>query len=256
MSTTNTNPTRIYVGAIIAVVALSSAGIILRVMAVRRMRMAALARQNALAAPSTYPQSPQGPNAMGMQGYYTAPMQPPRSHSGNGLQNWNRYPHPEPAPPYQPPTSPPPASPRLNTPTTFPRTSVAFSPPPGPPHPVATVPDSTPRFPVPHTSPPSSPVPQPAPSFPLSPADIGAPVQTVESMSLVDRMREVQNLMLEIHSLEREPATADNRAKIQELQRRVTELSDVSDTQPTQQVPVTNPPREPPPYALDGRDGP
>lgn len=39
MSESNRSPTSIYVGAIIAVVALSSVGIILRIMAVRRMRM-------------------------------------------------------------------------------------------------------------------------------------------------------------------------------------------------------------------------
>ncbi|KAH9484606.1 hypothetical protein JR316_0004088 [Psilocybe cubensis] len=293
MSESSRSPTSIYVGAIIAVVALSTVGIILRVMAVRRMRMAALQPQNALASPLVYPQSSQGPSTLGRFSYYNPPTQPPRSYTGNSTQGWNNF--PEPAPPYQPPSSPP-LSPRINSSGSYPRTSTVFSPPEGPPPSQPSVPIIPPSFPVPNTSPPRTPqvprapqtprtpqtprepqapsthsypqasshppsqeptVPDPPQesSVPLTPADTGT---SVHAMSLMDRMREVQSLMLQIHNLEKEPANSDNRAKIQALQSRVTELSDVSEAPPvptsTTHVASDNPPRQPPPYALDGRD--
>jgi hypothetical protein len=69
-------------------------------------------------------------------------------------------------------------------------------------------------------------------------------------MSLVDRMREVQTLMLEIHQLESDPGP-DNRLRIQELQRRVTELSDTQNSNVAASSLVLGPP---PAYAQDGRN--
>jgi hypothetical protein len=72
-----------------------------------------------------------------------------------------------------------------------------------------------------------------------------------DQISLVDRMLEVQTLMLEIHQLELsdpEPM-ANNRWRVQELQRRVTELNDTQNSN----VAISNLVLGPPPaYAQDG----
>jgi len=66
----------------------------------------------------------------------------------------------------------------------------------------------------------------------------------------MDRMREVQTLMLEIHRLESDPGT-NNRSRIQELQRKVTELSDTQNSNVATSGQILGPP---PAYGQDGRD--
>jgi len=108
-----------------------------------------------------------------------------------------------------------------------------LSPPPSARHP---------RSPCPPTpaSSKSSPSPPSGPSLPTAPHSISGsplispPLTTSEEpptnpppdqISGVDRMREVQTLTLEIHRLECDPGPNDH-SRIQELQWRVTELSD------------------------------
>ncbi|KIM40790.1 hypothetical protein M413DRAFT_446168 [Hebeloma cylindrosporum] len=50
-----------------------------------------------------------------------------------------------------------------------------------------------------------------------------------EQTSLLDRMREIQTLMVEIHHLESDPGS-NNHSKIQELQQRIAELGDAQDS--------------------------
>ncbi|KDR84687.1 hypothetical protein GALMADRAFT_237553 [Galerina marginata CBS 339.88] len=235
MSTQTRNPSSIYIGAVVAIVALSSLGILLRIMAVRRARTAAIMRQNALPGPILYPQRPQ--SAMPLQGYYTQPRPPANSYTQNRPPNQNTWNPPAPAysPPYQPPPAPPPASPRFNN-----------NPPP-PVFPTPTVP-SPPQPPSNRSQPGSQPQTTVA-DPPPRPEEDGSQLQT----NLLDRMREVQTLMLEIHQLESQPGSQTNRTKIQDLQRRVTELSGVdSRPAPPPIVAAVNDNREPPPYNLDG----
>ena len=139
----------------------------------------------------------------------------------------------------------------------------AFSPPSYPPPPNAAY-SRTPYPPKP-PSPKFSPNAPPGPSLPTAPHSISEsqsilpPPATSEKlptnplpdqMSLVDRMREVQTLMLEIHQLESD-AGPNNRLRIQELQRRVTELSDAQNSNVATSGLVLGPP---PAYAQDGRD--
>ncbi|KAH9484603.1 hypothetical protein JR316_0004085 [Psilocybe cubensis] len=93
-------------------------------------------------------------------------------------------------------------------------------------------------------------------SMALSPIEV---IASVEPTSLMDRMREVQRLMLQIHDMERQPTSSDNQAKIQELHGRITELSDVSDASRvppllTPQAASKNSFGQPAPHSLDGRD--
>lgn len=99
------------------------------------------------------------------------------------------------------------------------------------------------------------------PSQDLSPS---SPPQQVHSdlsfMAPIHRLQEVQNLMRQVHSLESKPPSQNNRAKIQELQQRVMELSNVVTHQEVSNVSGGSPVnhsangQEPPPHALDGRD--
>ena len=147
-----------------------------------------------------------------------------------------------PAPPYTPPSQPPP-SPR----PTSPRSNVTRPPAP-------------PSFPVPQPAPaPSTPSPtQISPNNP--PVEVHFPTPTAASspqtqpISLMDRMREVQTLMLERHRLESDTSGANNRPRIQELQQRVTDLSDVEGSGTQAAVNARNS-NQPPPYSLDGREG-
>jgi hypothetical protein len=139
----------------------------------------------------------------------------------------------------------------------------AFSPPSSPPPPSA----ASPRSPYPPTpsSPRFSPNPPSGPSLPtaaqsipgsqsISPPPLISEKQRTNpssgQTSLMDRMREVQTLMLEIHELESEPEP-NNRSRIQELQRRITELSDTQTSNAATSGQVLGPP---PAYAQEGRD--
>ncbi|KIM41093.1 hypothetical protein M413DRAFT_445818 [Hebeloma cylindrosporum] len=216
-----------------AIVALSILGAILRFQAVRRNR----ARMNVFAVPPipVYPHNQNGTMPM-----YLPAMQPPGQFSPSPhygqRQSW---------------------APRPGFP------NPAFSPPqPYPPPPGAAYPSS------PYPPAPSSPkfFPNPIPTSPPNPAHSRSgshstspphPISekrrtnpSSEQMSLVDRMQEVQTLMLEIHRLESDPGS-NNRVRIQELQRRVTELSDTGNSNVATSGQVLGPP---PAYAQDGRD--
>jgi hypothetical protein len=69
-------------------------------------------------------------------------------------------------------------------------------------------------------------------------------------MSLTDRMHKVQMLMMEIRRLESDPGP-NNRTRIQELQRRVAELSDIQNPNVATSNQILGPP---PAYSRDGRD--
>ncbi|KAF8888710.1 hypothetical protein CPB84DRAFT_1749443 [Gymnopilus junonius] len=235
MSTNNSQPSSIYIGAVCAIVAISTLGVVLRVMAVRRARAAAMN----LPRNAVYSSRPQS-MAVPMQGYNIPPPQPTSTYSPNRpvrQQTWNTPAPPYTAPPHAP-SSPPrsPASPR-------------FNPPHGPP----------PAFPVPQ---PASPPPAPQVSPHNPPVEIHFPKPSTtspsppppQSLSLMERMREVQMLMLDIHRLESDTTGTHNRARIQELQHRVTELSNVDSQGTLAEVNPRNA-REPPPYNLDGREG-
>jgi hypothetical protein len=147
-------------------------------------------------------------------------------------QSWTTRPaFPNPA--FSPPSYPPPPSAAYYPPTP---PSLKFSPNPPSGQSLSTVPHSISGsqsiFPPPATS-------EKLPTNPLP-----------DQMSLVDRMREVQNLMLEIDRLESD-AGPNNRSRIQELQRRVTELSDTQNSKVATFGLVLGPP---PAYAQDGRD--
>jgi len=237
------NPSAIYIGAVVAVLALSSVGIILRVLAAQRARAAA---RNALSGPLGYPQRPQS-QAMPMPGYHPQPRPPPNTYAQNRppLQETWSMPAPAYSPPYRPPTSQPPRSPRYNNTT-----------PPAPSFPTpqaAQPPRSIPPF-EPEASPSNPPAEVNFPSEP--PRTITNPPE--QPLSLVERMREVQNLMLEIHRLESDASSQNNRAQIQELQRRVTALSDTEgqSSPSADNTGVINNASNPPPYTLDGRKGP
>ncbi|KAJ3505616.1 hypothetical protein NLJ89_g7325 [Agrocybe chaxingu] len=120
-----------------------------------------------------------------------------------------------------------------------------------------------PAFPIPMTALPHADNQPASPDFPvvltvasLQEPDRTAPIPT----SLLERMREVQRLMMEIHKLEGRPGATQeeegtNRQRIRELQQRITELSEresdnrVDDT--TGPSPMTPAIREPPPaYAF------
>ncbi|KAF9554692.1 hypothetical protein CPC08DRAFT_712704 [Agrocybe pediades] len=118
-----------------------------------------------------------------------------------------------PAPPYSPPSSPPAGITRVQQNLTSP-TSPSF------PLPVHAHDD--PAFPIPSVRAPQV-VPPTSPS--AEPDVKGAiPLPANAPSTLVDRMREVQTLMLEIHTLESEGGS-NNNERIQELQRRVAQLS-------------------------------
>jgi hypothetical protein len=124
-----------------------------------------------------------------------------------------------------------------------------------------------PRSPYPPTPPPPrfSPNPLSGPSLPTAPQSISGSQSTSppppisekpptnpssEQTSLMDRMQEVQTLMLEIHRLESDPGP-NNRSRIQELQRKVTELSDTQNSNVATSGQVLGPP---PAYAQESRD--
>jgi len=199
----------------------------------------ARARLNAFAVPpiSIYPHNQNGTMPM-----YSPPMQTPGQFAQgphyDPRQSWTTRPaFPNPA--FSPPSYPPPPSaayPRNPYPPTPPSPKFSPNPPSGPSLPT-----------VPHSiSGSQSILPPPATSekLPTNPLP--------DQMSLVDRMREVQTLILEIHRLESD-AGPNNRSRIQELQQRVTELSDTqnSNVAVTTSGPVLGPP---PAYAQDGRD--
>jgi len=173
---------------------------------------------------------------------YSPPMQTPgqfaQSPHYDPRQSWTTRPaFPNPA--FSPPSYPPPPSPaypRSPFPPTPPSPKFSPNPPSGPPLPTAphSISGSQQISPPPATSDSEKPPTNPSP----------------DQMSLVDRMREVQTLMLEIHQLESD-AGSNNRSRIQELQRRVTELSDTQNSNVATSGLVLGPP---PAYAPGGRD--
>ena len=136
-------------------------------------------------------------------------------HCASAQQTWTA-----PAPPYSPPSSPPPR-------TSFPSPAVQLnsSATPSFPVPVHAHNDPTPQmyFSMPSMPPRSPAPPAPVPQHSPELVRLSSPPNTPSN--LVDRMREVQTLMLEIHQLESEPGSNNNNEKIQELQRRVAQLS-------------------------------
>ena len=192
---------------------------------------------NAFAVPPTpaYPHNQNGTMPM-----YLPPAQPPghfaqSPHYGRG-EPWTTrpaFPNPAFSPPQELSYPPPPS----NTYPHSPYSTTLPSPKPSPNFP------SLPPAPYPisgsqSTSPPhaTSEKPQIDPSS--------------DQTNLMDRMREVQALMLEIHRLESDPGP-NNRSRIQELQRRVTELSDTQNSNVATSGQILGPP---PAYAQDGRD--
>lgn len=96
------------------------------------------------------------------------------------------------------------------------------------------------------------PVPQPFIPNPVIPNSSSLPNSSTSD--LMDRMRQVQILMVEIHRLESSPGER-NAQRIQELQQRVMELSN---TDGHESVPVhTTPDSQPPPayFPRDGKSG-
>jgi len=242
MSSPSTHPSTIYIGAVVAILVISVIGIVLRVSAVKRARNAL---RNPLPGPVGYPQRPQS-HAMPLRGYQLPPMPPPSISAQNRppLQETWTMPAPAYTPSYQPPTPQTPASPRFNNASTPPPRSFPIPQPAQSPRSAAP--------PEPRASPANPPAEVNFPSSPLR----SAPSPPEQSSSLVERMREVQNLMLEIHRLESDTSSQNNRTRIQELQRRVTELSDTEAQPPP--MPTTgavNNVTQPPPYTSDGRDG-
>jgi len=209
--------TTTYVAVIVAILVLATLGAMLRVLAMRRAR----ARCNAFAVPL-------------IPAYPHPPTQPPQNFGQNPYQP-------------QPWTTPPPT---LTSPSLPQPSILSYQPPPAA---YARAPDPmTPSFPNLSPSPPSQPNQAPLPIFqpvPLPPI-VGEKQIPLEQMSLADRMHEVQTLMVEIRRLESDPGP-NNRMRIQELQRRVTELSDTENTHVSTSVQVIGPP---PAYTQDARD--
>jgi len=206
-------PTTTYVAAICAIIVLASLGAMLRVLAIRRAR----ARCNAFAVPL-------------VPAYGHPPTQPPQNFGQNPY-----YP--------QPWTTPPPTL-----------TSPAFPQPPSSsyqPPPAAYARGQDPMTSNLSLNPPSQPnqatqpISQPIPLPPL----VGEKQIPLEQMTLADRMHEVQTLMIEIRRLESDPGP-NHRTRIQELQRRVTELSDTQNPNVSTSVQVIGPP---PAYTQDAR---
>jgi len=145
--------------------------------------------------------------------------------------------------------SPPPAFPSPTLPRSqslsYPPVSAAYAHGPDPSTP------SSPNFSLP---PPSQPTQAPHPIFQPTPTPtpppIGEKAVPLAQVDLMDRMREVQTLMVEIHRLESDPGP-HNRERIQELQQRVTELSDTQNSNVTTSGQALGPP---PAYVQDGRD--
>jgi len=97
--------------------------------------------------------------------------------------------------------------------------------------------------------------PNPVNPMPFSPAPITFPNPTTTppnnpatSSELMDRMRQVQMLMVEIHRLESDPPSEGNQQRLQELRQRVAELSGTDTDKRMQYVPD---PLAPPPYLSD-----
>jgi len=143
-----------------------------------------------------------------------------------------------------PPTFPSPTLPRSQS-LSYPPLPAAYAHGPDPSTP------SSPNFSLPPpTQPTQAPhlISQPTPT--PFPPPIGEKEVPLAQGGLMDRMREVQTSMAEIHRLESGPGP-DNRERIQELQRRVTELSDTQNSNVTTPGQALGPP---PAYVQDGRD--
>jgi hypothetical protein len=103
---------------------------------------------------------------------------------------------------------------------------------------------------------PGNPTPMPVPQ-PFIPSPLISNLSSLPNSStsdLMDRMRQVQILMVEIHRLESSPGER-NTQRIQELKQRVMELSN---TDGHESVPVhTTPDSQPPPayFPRDGKSG-
>ncbi|KDR84690.1 hypothetical protein GALMADRAFT_133933 [Galerina marginata CBS 339.88] len=206
------NPSLIYIGIIAGLVGLGFIGGLMRIIWVKQIRRKAFtASQNVLAAPA--------PPTLNLA---TRP-QTQRSRSTPALA-------------YSAPVASAPMSPSFNQNPTRPAPQGAIPTSrsqiqPQPPSDQLTANPSLQSTPLP---------PQPPDQVPAD-----------EPMSLLNRMRQVQTLMLEIHRLETASSRDDNRERIEELHRRVADLSDSQDPPPPRNTVAET--REPQPYMLDDR---
>lgn len=98
------------------------------------------------------------------------------------------------------------------------------------------------------------PVPQPFFSTPVIP-NPSTPPQPTEPLDLMERMRQVQVLMVEIHRLESEPESGEwKNQRVQELKQRVIELSN-TDGHDRVYIP-SDPVQLPPAYPSNERERP
>ena len=109
---------------------------------------------------------------------------------------------------------------------------------------------------TPNIVPPNSQVnPRPVPQA-FSPAsrllDSSYPNPSTSSLSLIDRMQQVQTLMVDIHQLESKSGER-NSQRVQELRQRVIELSDIDRREPVHNPADTTPNCLPPPPAYSPR---
>lgn len=117
-----------------------------------------------------------------------------------------------------------------------------------------------PTQPIPSYNPyvvnPPMPFPQPFSSTPVIP-NPSTPPQPTEPPDLMERMRQVQVLMVEIHRLESDPESGRNDQRVQELKQRVIELSN-TDGQDRAHIPFdpVQPPPAYPSYENNSRERP